>query len=85
LIRVDPQDLDQALQLWNNTYAKIELFFKDPKEPDCIDQPSSGEHGRIEVRKIRVPTELNDYLNFPHVGQAFAIERQATNKKTGKQ
>lgn len=22
LIRVDPQDLDQALQLWNNTYAK---------------------------------------------------------------
>lgn len=28
--------------------------------------------------------ELNDYLNFPHVGQAFLIERQSENKKTGK-
>lgn len=62
----------------------IDFFFKDRKEPDYIDQ-SSGKHGRIEVRKIWTTTELNDYLDFPHVGQAFAIERQSTNKKTGKQ
>jgi len=33
------------------------------------------------VRKIWVTTEINDYLDFPHVGQSFAIERQITNKK----
>ncbi len=27
---------------------------------------------------------LNDYLDFPHVGQAFLIERERIDKKTGK-
>jgi len=27
---------------------------------------------------------LNNYLNFPHVGQAFAIERESICNKTGK-
>lgn len=27
---------------------------------------------------------MNDYLDFPHVGQAFVIERESTDKKTGK-
>jgi len=43
-------------------------------------------HGRIETRKIWVTTELNKYLLFPHVGQAFMIERtvfhQKKNRKT---
>ena len=63
-----------------NLLEDIEFFFKDRKEPNYIEQ-SSGKHGRIEVRKIWTTTELNDYLEFPHVGQAFAIERQSTNKK----
>jgi hypothetical protein len=29
-------------------------------------------------------TELNGYLDFPHVGQAFGLERESINKKTGK-
>ena len=29
-------------------------------------------HGRVESRKIWVSTELNDYLDFPHVGQVFS-------------
>lgn len=36
-------------------------------------------HGRIEVRHIRTSTELNGYLDFPHVGQVFCIERITTN------
>jgi hypothetical protein len=61
----------------------IELFFRDRQQPDFIsyDPP---DHGRIETRKIWTTTELNDYLNFPHVGQAFAIERHSIDKKTGK-
>jgi len=41
------------------------------------------DHGRIETRKIWTTTELNTYLDFPHVGQAFVVEREAIQKKTG--
>lgn len=55
-----------------------------------LDQPpnittTDGEHGRIETRKIWVTTELNGYLNFPHVGQAFMVERIRIHKKSGKE
>jgi hypothetical protein len=36
-------------------------------------------HGRIETRHIRTSTELNGYINFPHVGQVFCIERITTD------
>ena len=60
----------------------IALMFEDRKQPDFTmhDPP---DHGRIETRNIWTTTALNGYLNFPHVGQAFAIERIAINKKTG--
>ncbi len=61
----------------------IRLFFENRQQPDYID-PVSCEHGRIETRSIWTTTELNEYLNFPHVGQAFVIERHCTDKKTGK-
>ena len=32
-------------------------------------------HGRIEIRRIWTSTELNDYLEFPHLNQVFRIER----------
>jgi predicted transposase YbfD/YdcC len=60
----------------------IKLSFENRQEPDYIEN-SPPDHGRIEIRKIWTTTELNDYLNFPYVGQAFLIERQRTNKKTG--
>ncbi len=63
--------------------ADIEFYFRDRKEPDFIDQ-APPDHGRIETRKIRVTTTLNNYLNFPHVAQAFVIERHCADKKTGK-
>lgn len=61
----------------------LKLMFQDRTQPDFVinDPP---DHGRIETRKIWTTTALNDYLDFPHVGQAFAIERIAIDKKTGK-
>jgi len=41
-------------------------------------------HGRIETRRIWVTTQLNEYLTFPYVAQAFAIEREVIHKKSGK-
>ena len=60
----------------------VALIFQDRKQHDFVinDPP---DHGRIETRNIWTTTALNDYLDFPYVGQAFAIERIAINKKTG--
>ena len=51
------------------------LYFDQlDREPDHSTLDST-DHGRIETRNIWVTTALNDYLNFPHVGQAFMVER----------
>ena len=62
---------------------EVALWFEGRKKPDFV-QHTPPDHGRIEIRKIWTTTELNGYLRFPHVGQAFAIERQFKNKKSGK-
>jgi predicted transposase YbfD/YdcC len=58
----------------------IAFYFQTRKEHDAISVDSG--HGRIETRKIWCSTELNDYLDFPYVGQAFVIERERIDKKT---
>jgi predicted transposase YbfD/YdcC len=58
----------------------IVLFFENRQEPDFIEQ-TPPDHGRIETRKIWTTTTLNRYLKFPHVGQAFVIERESIEKK----
>ena len=60
----------------------LQLFFRDRGKPQFVEQ-SPPDHGRIETRKIWTTTELNGYLDFPHVGQAFLIERHCTDKKSG--
>ncbi len=62
----------------------IHLHFKNRGEPDYTEPTSIG-HGRIESRRIWCSSALNEYLNFPHVGQAFLIERHRIKKKTGKE
>jgi predicted transposase YbfD/YdcC len=66
-----------------NLPGDIALFFQDPGQPDFTER-SAGDHGRIEIRTIWTTTQLNTYLDFPHVKQAFMILRESTDKKTGK-
>jgi hypothetical protein len=62
----------------------ISYYFQNSdKEPEVVDI-TPGDHGRIETRKIWTTSELNGYLSFPHVGQAFAIKREFVDKQTGK-
>lgn len=60
----------------------LQLLFQDRQAPDA--ETCDSGHGRIETRKIWTSTRANDYLDFPYVGQAFAIERETISKKTGK-
>lgn len=63
-------------------FEDIKLYFQDRQEPDFMtyDPP---DHGRIETRNIWTTTELNAYLDFPHVQQSFLIERESVEKRTG--
>jgi predicted transposase YbfD/YdcC len=63
-------------------FQDIALYFKDRQEPDFV-HCEPPVHGRIEIRKIWTTTQLNGYLNFPHVGQAFVVQRESTDKKNG--
>lgn len=61
----------------------LQLSFQDRQQPHFVEH-TPPDHGRIETRKIWITTELNEYLDFPHVGQAFVMERHSLYKKTGK-
>lgn len=63
--------------------SDIALIFKNRGVPDYT-EVSPPEHGRIETRRIWCSDELNDYLDFPYVGQVFLIERESIDKKSGK-
>jgi predicted transposase YbfD/YdcC len=39
--------------------------------------------GRVEERRITVSSLLNDYLDWPHLGQVFKLERRFTSLATG--
>ena len=60
----------------------IALLFDKRGAPDFV-EVTPPDHGRIEKRSIWCSTALNGYLDFPHVGQVFLIEREPVNKKTG--
>ncbi len=60
----------------------IALLFEKRAAPHHEDV-CPPDHGRIETRRIWCSTALNDYLDFPHVGQVFLIERDVVNKKSG--
>lgn len=60
----------------------IALLFETRGKPDFV-EVAPPDHGRIETRRIWCSTELNDYLDFPHLGQVFLIERESIDKKSG--
>jgi predicted transposase YbfD/YdcC len=63
----------------------IAFYFENvDRKPDfsTVDGP---DHGRIETRNIWTTTELNEYLDFPYVGQAFMVERITSFIKSGKE
>jgi len=66
-----------------NLLADIRTYFENRGQAD-FREPVTLAHGRVESRAIWTTTALNDYLDFPTVGQAFSIERETINKKTGK-
>ena len=53
------------------------------RAPDFAREPGKPEHGRLERRSVRVSSEINEYAEFPGVGQVFAVRREVTQVRTG--
>ncbi len=62
----------------------IQRHFEQRGAPDFREKVQL-QHSRAEQRAIWTTTALNDYVAFPHVGQAFLVERRVTFKNTGRQ
>lgn len=62
--------------------SDIKHYFETRGAPDYTEPPTLV-HGRIETRRIWCSTALNDYLDFPSVGQIFLIERERIDKESG--
>ena len=60
----------------------IALLFENRQTAHFV-EVTPPDHGRIETRRIWCSSALNAYIDFPHVGQVFLIERQTLIKKTG--
>jgi len=54
---------------------EVASFFENVCWDPAYTTQDKPNHGRNETRKTWVTTEINQYLNFPHVAQAFKIER----------
>lgn len=65
-------------------FADIDLHFSNEQRLADHEDKVTIEHGRVEIRRIWVTTELNGYVTFPHVAQVYKIEREIMDKKTGK-
>ncbi len=65
-------------------FEDIDCYFTDKQQPADHEDKVTIAHGRVEIRRIWVTTELNDYVTFPHVAQVYKIEREIMDKKTGK-
>ncbi len=61
------------------------VIFKVYQAGSPIKRSPSIENSFPIKKNIWVTIQLNEYLDFPHVGQAFMVERISYNKKSGKE
>ncbi len=52
--------------------------------PETTAQTLNSGHGRIEHRYLTVSSQLNEYLDWPHLGQVFRLQRVVRHTNTGK-
>lgn len=70
--------------------AEIEMHFSSPRLPAFASSEDfrthttlDKGHGRIEQRTLTASASLNDYLDWPYLGQVFEIKRETIICNTG--
>lgn len=67
-------------------YDDLATYFADPEATFSTARTTDYQKGRIEVRSIKVSTELNAYLaaRWPGIAQVAQLTRTVTTRRTGK-
>jgi predicted transposase YbfD/YdcC len=67
-------------------FADLATYFADPDAQCVQDSATDHQRGRVEIRSLKVSTELNDYLTvtWPHIAQVAELTRAVTVRRTGK-
>lgn len=75
-----------------NTRQAIEQLFAPEKSVPGLGCPAMDfesaqtcekQAGRMEIRQITVSSLMNDYLDWPYLGQVFKLERRFTTRASG--
>lgn len=82
-VKANQPDLQQAIAdvftspAVSPGHSPVHLSHETTETYDCG-------HGRIEQRYLTVTSELNAYLDWPHLGQVFRLQRVVQRPKTRK-
>lgn len=68
----------------NQPTLKSDIVDLNLQDKPCDFETVDKGHGRLEIRRIWVSSELNTFLNFPCISQVFCIEREITQIKKEK-
>ncbi|HUS17278.1 MAG TPA: ISAs1 family transposase [Chloroflexia bacterium] len=64
--------------------CSVRPLFPPEQTAETPETTTDKQHGRLEIRKIQTSTVLNDFLDFPHVGQVARVERIIEQVTSGK-
>jgi predicted transposase YbfD/YdcC len=82
LVKENQPQLRKDIELCFQPETHVKGFSPAPKDFQT-DHRSNKDHGRQEQRTLTTSSLLNDYLDWPSVGQVFKLERRSVNTKTG--
>jgi predicted transposase YbfD/YdcC len=64
--------------------AEVSAGHSPVRLPETHAQTLNHGRGRTEYRYLTASSQLNDYLDWPHLGQVFRLQRVVQHRKTGK-
>lgn len=83
-VKGNQPQLLQDLHDWFDTSVELLPGMGCPPKDFCSVTVTNKGHGRLEVRTLTTSSQLNDFLDWPFLGQVFKLERFITISKTGK-
>jgi predicted transposase YbfD/YdcC len=83
LVKANQPQLEEDLRLWFGPDPQpIPGMAYLPKDFETARSVSKG-HGRLEIRRLTVSSQLKDFLSWPYLEQVFKLERCFISTKTG--
>lgn len=81
-VKDNQRHVRQAIEQLFEPEVCVRGFSPAPKDFRTARTLDKG-HGRMAARRLTTSSLLNDYLDWPHLGQVFKLERRFTELKTG--